>query len=117
MKMRFSSILRTIALSAVLVVAQLTGCAFASAHAGTGPKVIFDEDEMGPGGTNIQATLMLAEDKSIDLLGITVPTGDGWRNEEIAHVLRALQIAHRGSIPVYPGAEFPRRGIHAPLAL
>ena len=107
MKMRFSFILRAIALSAVLLAAQLTGCAFATAHAGTRPKVIFDEDEMGPGGTNIQATLMLAQDKSIDLLGITVPTGDGWRNEEVAHVLRALQIAHRGSIPVYPGAEFP----------
>jgi inosine-uridine nucleoside N-ribohydrolase len=108
MKMRFSFILRTIALSAVILAAQLTGCAFATAHAGTTrPKVIFDEDEMGPGGTNIQATLMLAQDKSIDLLGITVPTGDGWRNEEVAHVLRALQIAHRGSIPVYPGAEFP----------
>ncbi|MHB1540247.1 MAG: nucleoside hydrolase [Steroidobacteraceae bacterium] len=108
MKMRFSFILRTIALSAVILAAQLTGCAFATAHAGTArPKVIFDEDEMGPGGTNIQATLMLAQDKSIDLLGITVPTGDGWRNEEVAHVLRALQIAHRGSIPVYPGAEFP----------
>ena len=107
MKMRFSSILRTVALSAVLGAAQLTGCAFATAHASTRPKVIFDEDEMGPGGTNIQATLMLAQDKSIDLLGITVPTGDGWRNEEVAHVLRALQIAHRASIPVFPGAQFP----------
>ena len=107
MKMRFSSILRTAALSAALLAAQLTGCALATAHAGTRPKVIFDEDEMGPGGTNIQATLMLAQDRSIDLLGITVPTGDGWRNEEVAHVLRALQIAHRASIPVYPGAQFP----------
>ena len=107
MKMRFSSMLRTAALSAVLLGAQLSGCAVAAAHAGTRPKVIFDEDEMGPGGTNIQATLMLAEDRSIDLLGITVPTGDGWRNEEVAHVLRALQIAHRAAIPVYPGAEFP----------
>ena len=70
-------------------------------------KVIFDEDEMGPGGTNIQASLMLLQDRSINLLGITVPTGDGWRNEEVAHILRALQIAHRASVPVYPGAVFP----------
>ncbi len=74
--------------------------------AGARPKVILDEDEMGPGGTNIQATLMLAQDKAINLLGIAVPTGDGWQPEEVAHVLRALQIAHR-AVPVYPGAMFP----------
>jgi purine nucleosidase len=107
MKLQLSTLLRIAALSAALLAAQLAGGPCALAHAGTRPKVIFDEDEMGPGGTNIQATLMLAEDRSIDLLGITVPTGDGWRNEEVAHVLRALQIAHRASIPVYPGAEFP----------
>ncbi len=110
MKKRTLPLLRLLALAAVLAAAQLAGAFGTAAYAAGAharPKVIFDEDEMGPGGTNIQATLMLAEDKSINLLGITVPTGDGWRNEEVAHVLRALQIAHRASIPVYPGAEFP----------
>ena len=42
---------------------------------------------------------MLLQDKSINLLGITVPTGDGWRNEEIAHMLKLLQIARRADVP------------------
>ena len=107
MNHRFWSLVRLLTVIAVIVSAQVAG-PYALAQAGSArAKVILDEDEMGPGGTNIQATLMLAQDKSVDLLGITVPTGDGWRNEEVAHVLRALQIAHRASIPVYPGAVFP----------
>ena len=100
---------RILTLCLVLLCAPLIGHDVPAAHAGTSarPKVIFDEDEMGPGGTNIQASLMLLEDRSINLLGITVPTGDGWRNEELAHILRVLQIAHRASVPVYPGAVFP----------
>lgn len=97
------------AFGALLAVLLAAGFALPAQAAGADsrPKVIFDEDEMGPGGSDIQATLMLAQVANVDLLGITVPTGDGWRDEEMAHVLRALQIAHRGSIPVYPGAVYP----------
>ncbi len=109
MNIRCLSVRWFAALCIALLGAQclLAGAAAApAAVAGARPKVILDEDEMGPGGTNIQATLMLAQDKAINLLGITVPTGDGWQPEEIEHVLRALQIAHR-AIAVYPGAMFP----------
>jgi purine nucleosidase len=71
------------------------------------PKVIFDQDTFGPGGSDMQSTLMLLEDKDVNLLGVTVVTGDGWRNEEVAHLLRLLQIAHRTSVRVYPGAVLP----------
>lgn len=110
MNIRALPLLRIVALAAGLAAAQLAGAFGTAAYAaevGTRPKVIFDEDTMGPGGTDIQAGLMLLQDKDINLLGITVVTGDGWRNEEVAHMLRALQIAHRTDVPVYPGAIFP----------
>ena len=110
MKLRSLSFLRIVALLAALGAAQLAGGFAATAlaaGAAARPKVIFDEDTMGPGGSDIQAGLMLLQDKDINLLGITVVTGDGWRNEEVAHMLRALQIAHRTDVPVYPGAVFP----------
>lgn len=101
---------RMIAAMIVLISVQCAGACALSAHASnadTRPKVIFDEDTFGPAGSDMQAGLMLLQDKSINLLGITVVTGDGWRNEEVAHMLRLLQIAHRSSVPVYPGAVFP----------
>lgn len=101
---------RALAGALIVALAAATFSLAASAQAAnddTRPKVILDEDEMGPGGSDLQATLMLAQVANINLLGITVTTGDGWRDEEVAHVLRALQIADRASIPVYPGAVFP----------
>ena len=41
------------------------------------------------------------------VLGITVVTGDGWRDEEVAHTLRLLELVGRTDVPVYPGAAFP----------
>jgi len=69
--------------------------------------VIIDQDAAGPAGTDIQSILMLMQDKDVDLLGITVVTGDAWRDEEVSHALRVLEIAHRSEIPVVPGAVFP----------
>jgi len=42
-----------------------------------------------------------------DVLGITVLTGDAWRDEEVQHTLRLLEIIGRSDIPVLPGATFP----------
>lgn len=71
------------------------------------PMVIIDQDAFGPAGSDMQSILMLMQDKDVDLLGICVVTGDGWRDEEVSHTLRLLEIAHRTRIPVLPGAEFP----------
>lgn len=99
------------ALLGALLMAQLVAGAIlapaCAAGAGARPKVIFDQDTFGPGGSDMQSILMLLQDKNVNLLGVTVVTGDGWRDEEVAHALRLLQIAHRTSIPVYPGAVFP----------
>lgn len=70
-------------------------------------KVIIDQDAIGPGGTNMQAILALINSPDTDVLGIGVLTGDGWRDEEVAHTLRLLEIIGRTDIPVAPGAVFP----------
>jgi purine nucleosidase len=70
-------------------------------------KIIFDEDCAGPGGTDMQALLTLVNSSETEVLGITVVTGDAWRDEEVAHTLRLLEIIGRTDIPVLPGAVFP----------
>jgi purine nucleosidase len=70
-------------------------------------KVIIDEDCDGPGGTCAQAVLALIQSPDTDVLGITIVTGDAWRDEEVQHTLRLLEIIGRTDIPVVPGAAFP----------
>jgi len=70
-------------------------------------KVIIDEDCSGPGGSNLQALLVMLQSPQVEVLGITVVSGDQWRDEEIAHTLRLLEIIGRTDIPVVPGAVFP----------
>ncbi len=55
----------------------------------------------------MQALLTLINSPDTEVLGITVVTGDAWRDEEIAHTLRLLEIVGRTDIPVLRGAEFP----------
>ncbi len=70
-------------------------------------KIIIDEDCSGPGGSNLQAPLVLIQSPQAEVLGITVVSGDQWRDEEVAHMLRLLEIMGRTDIPVVPGAVFP----------
>ncbi|HVB36565.1 MAG TPA: nucleoside hydrolase [Candidatus Acidoferrales bacterium] len=70
-------------------------------------KVIIDQDARGPATTDEQSILALIQSPQTDVLGITVVTGDQWRDEEVAHTLRMLEIIGRTDIPVVPGAVFP----------
>jgi inosine-uridine nucleoside N-ribohydrolase len=70
-------------------------------------KVIIDQDCAGPGGTDMQAVLALLNAPDVQVLGIGVVTGDAWRDEEIQHTLRLLEIIGRTDVPVLPGAVFP----------
>jgi purine nucleosidase len=70
-------------------------------------KLIIDQDAAGPGGTDMQALLALVNSAETDVLGITIVTGDQWRDEEVAHTLRLLEIIGRTDITVFPGATFP----------
>lgn len=78
-----------------------------SPAAGAKRKVIYDQDNSGPFGTDILATLMMLQADNVDLLGITLVTGDAWMKQEMAFTLRLLEMMGRPEIPVYPGAEFP----------
>lgn len=78
-----------------------------SAHAQAKRKVIIDQDAAGPGGTDMQSILALVNSPDTDVLGITVLTGDAWRDEEVQHTLRLMEIIGRTDIPVVPGAVFP----------
>lgn len=88
-------------------IAFLAGSLQFGAHAQGKRKVIIDQDCAGPGGTDMQAILALINSPDTEVLGITVLTGDAWRDEEVQHTLRLLEIIGRTDIPVVPGAVFP----------
>jgi inosine-uridine nucleoside N-ribohydrolase len=87
----------------------LLGLALGSASAVAGPrrKVIIDQDAFGPGGPNLQPILMVLQAPDVEVLGITIESGDGWQKENTAHTLRMLELVGRTDIPVVAGATFP----------
>jgi purine nucleosidase len=82
----------------------LAGC---GSSAQSRRKVIINEDCSGPGGSNMQTLMVMLQSPKVEVLGITVVSGDQWRDEEVAHTLRLLEIMGRTDIPVVPGAVFP----------
>ncbi len=69
--------------------------------------VIADQDASGPAGSDMIALLVFLQSHDVNLLGITVVTGDAWRDEEVAHTLRLLELIGRTDVKVYPGADHP----------
>ena len=69
--------------------------------------VLIDQDGSGPGGSNQMAMMALLQSPQVDVLGITVVTGNAWRDEEVQHTLRMLELIGRADVPVVPGAVFP----------
>jgi purine nucleosidase len=86
-----------------LTVALFSHAAFAQARR----KVIVDQDAAGPGGSDMQAIMTLVQSPQVETLGICVVTGNQWREEELTHTLRLLELVGRTDIPVLPGAAFP----------
>jgi inosine-uridine nucleoside N-ribohydrolase len=70
-------------------------------------KIIINQDVSGPGGSNVQTLMLLIRSPQVEVLGITVVTGDQWLDEEVAHTLRLLEILGRTDIPVFRGAAAP----------
>jgi purine nucleosidase len=79
----------------------------AIAKAQTRRKVILDQDGRGPATTDQQSLLLVLQSPKIETLGITIVSGDQWRDEEVAHTLRMLELTGHSDIKVYPGAVFP----------
>jgi purine nucleosidase len=69
--------------------------------------VLIDQDGSGPGGSNQMAMMVLLESPQVEVLGITIVTGNAWRDEEVQHTLRMLELIGRSDVPVAPGAVFP----------
>jgi inosine-uridine nucleoside N-ribohydrolase len=69
--------------------------------------VLIDQDGAGPGGSDQMSILALLEARQVEVLGITIVTGDQWRDEETLHTLRMLELTGHANIPVARGAVFP----------
>lgn len=84
---------------------SVTASIFSQAQ--TRRKVILDQDARGPATTDQQSMLLVLQSPQIDVLGITIVSGDQWRDEEVAHTLRMLELTDHAGVKVYPGAVFP----------
>jgi inosine-uridine nucleoside N-ribohydrolase len=69
--------------------------------------VLIDQDGSGPGGSNQMAMLALLQAPQVEVLGITMVTGNSWRDEETLHTLRMLELTGHADVPVANGAVFP----------
>jgi inosine-uridine nucleoside N-ribohydrolase len=69
--------------------------------------VLIDQDGSGPGGSNQMAMMVFLQSPQVQVLGITMVTGNAWRDEEVQHTLRMLELIGRTDVPVVPGAVFP----------
>ncbi|MBS0372998.1 MAG: nucleoside hydrolase [Proteobacteria bacterium] len=69
--------------------------------------VLIDQDGSGPGGSNMMSMLVLLQSPEVEVLGITIVTGNAWRDDEVRHTLRLLELVGRTDVPVVPGAVFP----------
>ena len=70
--------------------------------------VLIDQDGSGPGGSNQMAMLALLQSPQVEVLGITMVTGNAWRDEETLHTLRMLELTGHANVPVAQG-----RGVSA----
>src|ERR1700740_687979 len=94
---------RIVSLTVIAVVALVSASV---TTAQTKRKVIIDQDARGAATTDQQSILMFLQSPNVETLGITVVSGDMWRDEEIAHTLRMLELIGRTDIPVVPGGVF-----------
>ena len=69
--------------------------------------VLIDQDGSGPGGSNQMSMMALLQSPQVEVLGITIVTGNAWRDDEARHTLRMLELIGRPDVPVALGAVFP----------
>lgn len=69
--------------------------------------LLIDQDGSGPADSNQMSMMVLLQSPQVDVLGITIVTGNAWRDVEVKHTLRMLELIGRSDVPVVPGAVFP----------
>ncbi|MFD7031541.1 nucleoside hydrolase [Streptomyces sp. NPDC059917] len=89
-----------------VVAAPVPASAAVSAPLPGARKVILDAD-MGELNDDAVTMFMLAKSPRIDLVGVTVVSGNTWVEEGTAYALRQLEIAGRPEVPVAVGAGEP----------
>ena len=72
----------------------------ASPAAAQDRKVIVDQDARGPASTDMLSILLFLQAPDVDVLGITLVTGDQWVKEQTQRTLRAVEVAGRTDVPV-----------------
>jgi inosine-uridine nucleoside N-ribohydrolase len=92
------------------ILAALAACALACAPAQAAEKVIIDTDfsTLGDDGQVLIMASQLDRQGVIDLLGVTVVTGNNWLKQEVADALRAVErLGIADKVGVYAGANLP----------
>src|SRR5919202_1964035 len=100
MKARLAAILAAVALAV----------AAPGDPAGAAEKVIFDTDfnTMGDDGQAFVMLVQAMREGKVDLLGMTVVSGNQWLDQEVADGLRAVErMGVADKVRVYPGAPYP----------
>lgn len=80
---------------------------FTPAQAAGRRKVIISQDSRGPATSDLQAIALLLQTPDAEVLGITVVSGDVWRDDGVAHALRLVEVMGRTDVPVVPGSVYP----------
>ena len=93
--------------ASLFFVLALAGLVFPPVAGAQDRLVIIDQDGSGPGGSDQMAIMSLLEAPHVKVLGITIVTGDAWRDEEVLHTLRMLELTGHADVPVARGAVFP----------
>lgn len=97
-----------------LIPSRLTLCTLAALFLGAAAgvasppprrKVIIDQDAFQ--GPNIDPLILAIQNPAVEVVGITIESGDGWQKESVAQTLRMLELIGRTDIPVIPGATYP----------
>lgn len=70
-------------------------------------KVFVDQDARGPADTNMRSILVLLQSPEVEVLGISITSGDGWARAGTQTTLRMLELTGHAGIPVATGAEHP----------
>lgn len=72
-------------------------------------KVILDVD-MGQLNDDAVTMFMLLQSQEVDLLGVTVVSGNTWVENGVAYSLKQLELINRADVPVFAGVDIPLMG-------